>query len=67
MGAALALLSALAGLVEDAPQIEAGIAAILNSTGKGVDPTPEQQAAIDLALDTAHARLQAAGKPIPVA
>ena len=45
-------------------EIISGVTTEMQLSGRGRDPTPEEQAKIDSALDAAHAALQAA-KPAP--
>lgn len=62
MGAAtiIALLQAALPLLADVPQFVEGAKTAIALFNSGTDPTPEQQAQIDAALDAAHAALQAA-------
>jgi hypothetical protein len=58
------------GLVAAEPQIVAAVAAVKNWASGGPPPSPEQWAALDVAYDSASARLAAddalveAGKPV---
>ena len=50
--------TALQLLVQYEPEIAAAAQTAYSLINSGTPPTPEQQAAIDAALDAAHAKLQ---------
>jgi hypothetical protein len=58
----IAILSALIKLIELGitvePQVIAAARIVVSLIESGASPTPDQQAQIDAALDTAHAALQ---------
>lgn len=55
----IALLQVLAAFVPQVPELVAGVETAVGLLQSGQAPTAEQQAAIDAALDAAHAALQA--------
>jgi hypothetical protein len=54
-----ALLPVLLNALLETPQIVAEVESIWTTATSSTAPTAEQQAAIDAALDAAHAKLQA--------
>lgn len=59
----ITIMEAIAQIAADEPVIVNAVTSVAGIIRSGNAPTPEQQASIDLLLDTAHARLQGKAPP----
>jgi hypothetical protein len=55
----ISIIQALAALAPQIPELVTGVETAIGLLQSGAAPTPEQQTAIDVLLDKAHAQLQA--------